>query len=87
MKLKLITKSQIEKRLPEQKLNSEQKDEDLFVSQHSSKPMLQAFFRFSPFNRLEIVMTGLPALSIIVELLFLLQDLNLKSPFLLVDNF
>jgi len=36
--LKLITKSQIEKCQAETAADSEQKDEDLFVSQHSSKP-------------------------------------------------
>jgi len=38
MNLKLTTKSQIEKRRAGTKADSEQKDEDLFVCQHSSKP-------------------------------------------------
>jgi len=40
MKLKLSTKYQIEKRQAGTKAESEQKDEDIFVSQHSRKPML-----------------------------------------------
>jgi hypothetical protein len=37
MKLKLTTKSQIEKRRARTKADSEQKDEDLFLCQHSSQ--------------------------------------------------
>ena len=38
MKLKLTTKSQIEKRQAGTKDDSEQKDEDLFVSPNNAKP-------------------------------------------------
>jgi len=39
-KFKLTTKSQIEKRLTETGADSEKKDENLFVCQHRSKPLV-----------------------------------------------